>query len=134
MGHSILEYKDKYLRLHDVEIEVLVYILDEMYKRSKICNNLQPILDDWLATVKNSFPGGSALNLSLISPELFNDLIKLIDYTMGEIRKLGDFIDKDLLNKKVEDSPIPVFQTNYRTERLLNVLKKFRALLTEESS
>jgi len=67
MGHSFLTYKNREERLNDIDIEICVYLIEDVSKASSLSLELKNQVDNWSHSVRSAAPGCIDLELDSMS-------------------------------------------------------------------
>jgi hypothetical protein len=136
MGHSYIEFSDQFMQFRDVDVVIFMRCI--LAERARIpparlsSSQLSNMLAFWMSP--DGFPGPGCINLQLdqfiANDETRNQLLLLVMNAEERVSSYGDTVPNQYLNEVSEPSGYDFL--DLPSERVLEVLRKFRRLLTGE--
>ena len=129
MGHSFVSYKDKDLRIHDLDVAVSCLIIIKQSENYSI--ELKEMFDAWIDSIHYSGTGCIDLHLDeyLINQEIIKTLVHLINISINEVNKHGGFYPKEIINELSKQVGITEFKNDYETRRIIDTLSEMEKLI-----
>ena len=129
MAHSIIEFKDKSIRVHDLDLAVACFLLMEQGRAagSAFVDNL---FEDWVDSISFDGPGCIDLHLNenLVDAKTVQALRDLITLTMKSLNAESDLYSKEKLNFIFAKAKI-CLKSDYRVDLIRDALVKLRSLV-----
>jgi len=129
MAHSIIEFKDKSIRVHDLDLAVACFLLIEQKPVAR-SEPIVKLFEDWIDSI--SFDGPGCIDLHLdehLNDAETNKLVKdLIDTTMQNLNEMSGCYPKDELNSILSKAKISL-ENDYRVDLIRGVLAELRTLV-----
>jgi hypothetical protein len=129
MAHSIIEFKYKSMRIHDLDLAVACFLL--MSKKSDTNSEfVNKLFESWVDSISYDAPGCIDLHLNdyLVNPETMLFVRKLIDETIQSLDKMSGSYPKDELNSILSIAKISL-ENDYRVDLIQGVLSEFKLLV-----
>lgn len=129
MAYSIIEFNNKYKRIHDLDLSIACFLIMEQNEIEKT-QLLEKMFQDWVDSISCSGSGCIDLNLNeyLRDPETIHLLKKMIEKTLQSLEKFSDLYPMDILNPILAKAKISL-QNDYRIDLIKNALTELMALL-----
>lgn len=129
MAHSIIEFKDKSIRVHDLDLAVACFLLMEQGRAA----GLEPIaklFEDWIDSISFDGPGCIDLHLdeNLVDAETVQVMKDLIDSTIQSLNEESGLYSKDELNSILAKAKISL-ESDYRVDLIRGALVELRSLI-----
>lgn len=129
MAYSVVEFKNKSIRVHDLDLAVACFLLMEQNQVGR-SGSIVELFEDWVDSI--SFDGAGCIDLHL--DERLNDaetsqLLKdIIDATIQDLNEVSGFYPKDELNSVLSKAKISL-ESDYRVDLIRGVLTELRSLV-----
>jgi hypothetical protein len=128
MAYSIIEFQNKSMRIHDLDLAVTCFLL----MKQKGDANLEfanKLFEDWIESISYDGPGCINLHLNehLVNPEKIRLVKNMIDTTMQSLNKVPALYPKDELNSILAKAKITL-ESDYRVDLIKETLSELRLL------
>jgi hypothetical protein len=129
MAYSIIEFKDKSIRVHDLDLAVACFLLMEQGKTVG-SEFVAKLFEDWVDSI--SFDGPGCINLqldeNLVDAKSVQALRDLINSTMQSLNEESDLYSKEKLNSILAKAKISL-ESDYRVDLIRGALVELRTLV-----
>jgi hypothetical protein len=134
MAHSIIDFQENSVRVHDLDLAVACFLLIQQEVKVE-SESITKLFEEWIDSI--SFDGPGCIDLHLndnLGDERTVRLLKeLIDATIQSLRKTPGFYPKERLNSIMAKANISI-ENDYRVDLILNVLVGLRSLVAPRES
>ena len=129
MAHSIIEFRNKDFRVHDLDLAMACFLIMKQSNGS-LSDTLQKLFDDWLESISFDGPGCIDLHLDehLVESDHINELISLINLAESELKEYSVSYPKIELTQYLDKAKINLIE-DYKVDLIENVLKGFRSII-----
>jgi hypothetical protein len=129
MAYSIIEFKNKSVRIHDLDLAVACFLL--LRQNGDTNSSLfDKLFEDWIDSISYDGPGCIDLHLNsyLVNPESIQLVKTQIDLTIQSLDETSNFYPKDELNPILAKAKITL-ENDYRIDLILRALSGLRSLI-----
>jgi hypothetical protein len=129
MAYSIIEFKNKSMRFHDLDLAVACFLLMSQKVGSKP-EFVDKLFEDWVDSISYDGPGCIDLHLNenLVNTEEIQAVKDLIDATKQSLDKVSNLYPKDELNPILAKAKITL-ESDYRIDLIKGALSEFKSLI-----
>lgn len=129
MAYSIIEFNNKYQRIHDLDLSIACFLIMEQKEIMK-SQLLEQMFEDWVDSISYDGSGCIDLNLNeyLRDSETMHILKKMIKKTLQKLDDVPDLYTTANLNPILAKAKI-CLKNDYRTDLIKNALTGLMTLL-----
>lgn len=128
MAYSIIEFHNKSMRIHDLDLAVTCFLLMKQ-KGDESLESADKLFEDWIESISYDGPGCINLHLNehLVNSETIQFVKNLINATMQSLDKVSALYPKDELNPILAEAKITL-ESDYRVDLIKKTLSELSLL------